>query len=105
MSRPPPGTTSALTRSRWSRASPRASKPGPRFALVAGTDTVTGPERKVVIAGRSPQSRGRGCRVDVRVHDRVDQVGEGRQGGVDVLEAVPGHRHDDPLAAVRRPRG
>ncbi len=54
----PASVTEAVSSSRSSRARPRASKPGPRLAEVAGTSTRTGPSTKVT-AGPLPPPPGR----------------------------------------------
>ena len=69
--RPDP-VTSASSSSRSDSARPSESKPGPRFAEVAGTETRTGPSTKVTGAQASPAARGRGGHVGV--DDVVDDL-------------------------------
>src|ERR1700744_6279064 len=88
----PSSPTTGTTSSWRSRASASASKPGPRFALVAGTRTWAEP----------PRNAGRAMSVDQpklgRRRVRVDQDGLGLRGPGDrplrVLEPVAGDGAD-----------
>src|SRR5262245_7596404 len=95
----PEPVSSASSSSRRSRARPSESKPGPRFAEVAGTVT------RAIRTGPSSEPCGPGRLGDIGVDHGLDDRPEPleRRGGV--LEAVAGDGDDDGAAGVRVTRG